>query len=428
MSKNFNIAVVGLGYVGLPLAVHLSKHFNVVGFDISERKIDQLKHNIDMTNEVGAQGLKDSNVKYTSDGSQLADRDIIIVAVPTPVDHYNNPNLAPVIGASRTIAKHMKKGCIVVYESTVYPGVTEDICIPELEKESGYKFGQDFKVGYSPERINPGDKVHTLVTVKKVVSGSDEETLETLAYVYGKVVEAGIHKASCIKVAEAAKIIENTQRDINIAFVNELSVLFNKLGIDTKEVLAAAGSKWNFLPFQPGLVGGHCIGVDPYYLVHKAKDVGMYPRIIAAGRRINDEMGSYIADQCIKSIAKHGKKIVGARIGIMGITFKENVPDIRNSKVLDIINELKKYNVEIFVQDPHADPEEVAQEYGIHLVAEEELKNLDVLIVAIAHSAYKAKNVDQLEALFVDKPIILDIKGFLKDNSIFNPEWVYWTL
>jgi UDP-N-acetyl-D-galactosamine dehydrogenase len=385
------VAVVGLGYVGLPLAVEFGKIHQTIGFDLNAEKIAHYREFHDPTGEVTGEELRTATkLTVTSNPADLAAADFIIIAVPTPIDNARLPDFGPLIGASRLVGQHMRKGSIVVYESTVYPGATEEVCIPVLEQHSGLKWKQDFHVGYSPERINPGDKEHTLTRIVKVVSGDDAATLETVAQAYASVVKAGVHRASSIKVAEAAKVIENTQRDLNIALMNELALIFNKLGIDTLEVLEAAGSKWNFLPFRPGLVGGHCIGVDPYYLTYKAETIGYHPEVILAGRRINDNMGKYIAEQTIKHMITHGSAIKGAKVNILGLTFKENVPDLRNSRVIDVINELHSYGVQIFVHDPVPSPEEARHEYGIELLSWDQLPRADAMIAAVAHREFLA--------------------------------------
>ena len=385
LKKQEKIALVGLGYVGMPIAVEFSKHVDVIGFDINKSKVEAYKRGEDPTQEVGDEGIKASNVEWTSDEKRLREAKFIIVAVPTPVNDDTTPDLTPVIGSSEIVGRNLTKGAIVVYESTVYPGVTEETCIPILEKESGLKCGVDFKVGYSPERINPGDKVHRLTTIKKIVSGMDEESLNEIAHVYEIVVTAGVHRASSIKVAEAAKVIENSQRDINIAFMNELSIIFNKMGIDTLEVLEAAGTKWNFLPFRPGLVGGHCIGIDPYYLTYRAEQFGYHSQIILSGRRINDDMGKYVAEQTVKQLIKADKSIKNAKVGCLGITFKEDCPDARNSKVNDILKELREYGINPIVCDPVADAPDAKKFYGVDLVDISEFKDLDCLIIAVMH-------------------------------------------
>lgn len=424
------VAVVGLGYVGLPLAVALSRHVDVLGFDISAGRIAELQTGHDRTREVSDTALKEASVRYTAEPAELAEAAVIIVAVPTPIDAHRSPDLTPVIGASTTVGRNMTKGCVVVYESTVYPGLTEEICIPILERESGLSFGQDFTVGYSPERINPGDKVHTLETITKIVSGSDTATTDLLERLYGSIVRAGIHRASSIKVAEAAKVIENTQRDVNIALMNELAVIFERMHIDTLEVLEAAGSKWNFLPFRPGLVGGHCIGVDPYYLTFKAEELGFHPAVILAGRRINDQMGKYVAECTVKRMIKRGCVISGARVGILGFTFKENVPDLRNTRVVDVIHELEEYGVQVLVSDVQADADEAMHEYGQKLVPLEELHDLDALILTVAHAEYADLTPEVLKKCFHDteKAMVLDVKGFFDPCTMRDAGIDYWRL
>ncbi len=429
-SQSNTIAVVGLGYVGLPLAVAFDKYFKVIGFDISESRVKELKQGLDRTGEVENEKVKTSSIEYTSDPTRLADASVIVVAVPTPIDRYRSPDLTPVRGASETVGKHMSKGCVVVYESTVYPGLTEEICVPILEKESGLSCGTDFKVGYSPERINPGDKEHTLESIVKVVAGEDQETTEFLAGFYGMILKAGVHKAPSIKVAEAAKVIENTQRDLNIALMNELSLLFAHMGIDTAEVLEAAKTKWNFLPFSPGLVGGHCIGVDPYYLTFKAESLGYHPQVILAGRRINDNMGKHVAEVSIKMLNKNCCVIRSARIAVLGLTFKENVPDLRNTKVIDIVKELKEYGGEVLVHDPMADNEEALKEYGLELQPLSALKDLDGIIVAVPHREYFDFTPEKIKSWFRDqtKPVLLDVKGMYDKQAMQDAGFNYWRL
>lgn len=407
------IAVVGLGYVGLPVAVAFGKKHVVVGFDINEQRIAKLKQNIDYTNEVTSQDLKEANIHFTNQYEDLRKTNFIIVAVPTPIDEYHTPNLTPLLKASETVAKGLSKGTIVVYESTVYPGVTEDECIPVLEKISGLKCGEDFFVGYSPERINPGDKEHTFTKIKKVVSAQTPEVLKVVSDIYASVVEAGVYKASSIKVAEAAKVIENTQRDVNIALMNELALIFDRMNIDTGEVLKAAGTKWNFLKFSPGLVGGHCIGVDPYYLTYKAESLGYYPQVILAGRRINDGMGAYVAQSLVKQMIKCGLQIQGSIVTVLGITFKEDVPDLRNSKVIDIISELQEYGINVQVTDSEANAEEAMHEYGVKLIKETDLKPADAVILAVPHKAYVSKSWALSSFLKEKASIIVDIKSVL---------------
>lgn len=422
------LALVGLGYVGMPIAVEFAKYINVIGFDINSAKINAYKNGIDSTLEVGDEAIKNSTVEWTDDETKLREAKFIIVAVPTPVNDDTTPDLTPVIGSSEIVGRNLTKGSIVVYESTVYPGVTEEVCLPILERESGLKCGVDFKIGYSPERINPGDKVHRLTTIKKIVSGMDEESLDEISKVYEIVVEAGTHKASCIKVAEAAKVIENSQRDINIAFMNELSIIFNKMGIDTLEVLEAAGTKWNFLPFRPGLVGGHCIGIDPYYLTYRAEQFGYHSQIILSGRRINDDMGKYVAEQTVKQLIKAEKSIKNARIGVLGITFKEDCPDARNSKVDDILKELNEYGISPLVCDPVADAPDVKKFYGVDLVDISELHDLDCLIIAVAHKEFKEMATVDLDKMFKDLKILIDVKGVRNKKEMIGAGYTYWRL
>ena len=432
VNKQDKVALVGLGYVGMPIAVEFSKHIEVIGFDINKAKIEAYKSGIDPTQEVGDEAIKNCSVEWTSDETKLREAKFIIVAVPTPVNDDTTPDLTPVIGSSEIVGRNLIKGAIVVYESTVYPGVTEEICVPVLEKESGLKCGIDFKVGYSPERINPGDKVHRLTTIKKIVSGMDAESLEEIAKVYQIVVEAGVHKASCIKVAEAAKVIENSQRDINIAFMNELSIIFNKMGIDTLEVLEAAGTKWNFLPFRPGLVGGHCIGIDPYYLTYRAEQFGYHSQIILSGRRINDDMGKYVAEQTVKQLIAADKSIKNAKVGVLGITFKEDCPDARNSKVNDILKELREFGIEPVVCDPVADAPDAKRFYGVDLVSLDEFHDLDCLIIAVAHKEFKALTNEDIAKMFIDednsKNVIIDVKGVRSKDELKDLGYRYWRL
>lgn len=423
------VAVVGLGYVGLPLAVALARHFDVIGFDVNSSRVDALRRGHDATREVDGEELAGCRALFTDDPEQLRRAAVIIVAVPTPVDDHRRPDLTPVRAASRTVGRHMSRGCVVCYESTVYPGVTEEECRPILEAESGLRFPQDFSLGYSPERINPGDKVHRLETIRKIVSGSDDATADLLEQIYGSVVTAGIHRASSIKVAEAAKVIENTQRDINIALMNELAIIFNKLNIDTLEVLEAAGSKWNFLPFRPGLVGGHCIGVDPYYLTYKAEEIGCHPEVILAGRRINDGMGKFVAETCVKRLIEGDRRVKGARVGILGFTFKENVPDIRNTRVVDIVRELKEYGITPLVHDPEADPDEARHEYGQELLPLSALTRLDALILAVAHESFRSLTPDAIAAMFEGQPVsLMDIKGFWDKRTLREAGIDLWRL
>lgn len=411
------IAVMGLGYVGLPLAVHLSRYFTVVGFDLKSDRIKELRSGIDKTLEVEKDALLDANITYTDEPAQIAHCRLIIVAVPTPIDEYRIPDLSPLRGASEIAGKYLQKGSCVVFESTVYPGATEEVCAPILEKGSDLTVGKDFVLGYSPERINPGDKVHTIEKIVKVVSGTDEKTAVMLEKVYGKVVKAGIHRASSIKVAEAAKVIENTQRDLNIALMNELSMIFDNMGIDTVEVLKAAGTKWNFLPFRPGLVGGHCIGVDPYYLTFKAESIGYHPEMILAGRRINDGMGKYISGHVVKMMIAAGKQVQGAKVSVLGITFKEDVPDLRNTKVVEIVRELSDYGIDVAVHDPMADPAEAKKYYGVDLKPFSELEGSAAVVLAVSHEKYVDMGLKKIAALCEDTPpIVVDVK------SIFDPK------
>jgi UDP-N-acetyl-D-galactosamine dehydrogenase len=429
LSGNEKIALVGLGYVGMPIAVAFSKKVRVIGYDLNKNKIALYKSGIDPTNEVGNEAIRSCTVDFTSDETRLREAKFHIVAVPTPVYEDHNPDLTPVEGASRIVGRNLTKGSIVVYESTVYPGVTEDICVPILEKESGLKCGVDFNVGYSPERINPGDKVHRLETIVKIVSGMDEETLDTVAKVYELVVEAGVHRASCIKVAEAAKVIENSQRDINIAFMNELSIIFNKMGVDTKSVLEAAGTKWNFLKFYPGLVGGHCIGVDPYYLTYKAEMLGYHSQVILAGRRINDDMGKYIAENVVKNLIKAEKPVKGARVAILGFTFKENCPDTRNSKVFDIVKELREYGIEPIITDPQADADEAKHLYNIEFVSMDTVYNMDAVVLAVAHTEFGEFAKADVDAFFgAGQKVLIDVKGLLNRAEYEAAGYSYWRL
>lgn len=430
LNKEESISLVGLGYVGMPIAVAFAKKVNVIGYDLNAKKIELYKSGIDPTNEVGNEAIKNTTVEFTSDETKLRNAKFHIVAVPTPVYDDHTPDLSPVEGASRIVGRNLTKGSIVVFESTVYPGVTEEICVPILEKESGLKCGVDFKVGYSPERINPGDKVHRLETIVKIVSGMDEESLDEIAKVYGLVVEAGVHRASCIKVAEAAKVIENSQRDINIAFMNELSIIFNKLGIDTKSVLEAAGTKWNFLKFYPGLVGGHCIGVDPYYLTYKAEQVGYHSQVILSGRRINDDMGKYVAENVVKSLIKADKTVKNAKVAILGFTFKENCPDTRNTKIFDIVKELREYGIEPTIADPIADAEEAKHLYGIEFVDMDTISGMDAVILAVSHEAFANFSMQRINEFFEEegKKVLLDIKGILNRKEYEAEGYLYWRL
>ena len=422
------ISVVGLGYVGLPVAVAFGKHGPVIGFDINENRLEELRAGQDRTNEVSATELGDTQIEFTSKPEVLAQADFHIVAVPTPIDDAHQPDLTPVVKASESVGTALKKGDIVVYESTVYPGVTEDICVPILERVSGLKCGPDFTVGYSPERINPGDKEHTFTKIKKVVSGQDAATLKIVADVYSSVVTAGVYKAASIKVAEAAKVIENTQRDLNIALMNELALIFDRMGIDTLDVLEAAGTKWNFLKFKPGLVGGHCIGVDPYYLTHKAEKLGYIPQVILAGRRINDSMGAFIAQQTIKQMIHAGHAIAGAVVTLLGLTFKENCPDLRNSRVIDIIRELEEFDVQVQVFDPVASSAEALHEYGVTLLSLNELKPAAAIVVAVAHDAYARWTPSDYLKLMHNAPVVIDVKGVCDGPALERAGARFWRL
>lgn len=432
VSGDEKLALVGLGYVGMPIAVAFSKKVKVVGFDLNAKKIELYKNGIDPTNEVGNEAVKNCSVEFTADESKLKEARFIIVAVPTPVNDDHTPDLTPVEGASKIVGRNLTKGSVVVYESTVYPGVTEDICVPILEKESGLKCGTDFKIGYSPERINPGDKVHRLETITKIVSGMDDETLDTVAKTYELVVKAGVHRAESIKVAEAAKVIENSQRDINIAFMNELSIIFNKMGIDTKSVLEAAGTKWNFLKFYPGLVGGHCIGVDPYYLTYKAEEMGYHSQIILSGRRINDDMGKYVAENTVKNLIKADVPVKNAKVAILGFTFKENCPDTRNTKIIDIYNELREYGITPVIADPKADADEAKRLYGIEFIDINDIKNCDAVILAVAHEQFKNLGQADFDKMFKsgrnEEKVLVDIKGLLSRKEYEKAGYKYWRL
>lgn len=426
------LSLVGLGYVGMPIAVAFSKKIKVVGFDLNSNKIEMYKNGIDPTKEVGNDAIKNCTVEFTSDESKLREAKFHIVAVPTPVNDDHTPDLTPVIGASEILGRNLTKGSIVVFESTVYPGVTEDICVPVLEKESGLKCGEDFKIGYSPERINPGDKIHRLETITKIVSGMDDETLDIVAKTYELVVDAGVYRAQSIKVAEAAKVIENSQRDINVAFMNELSIIFNKMNIDTLSVLRAAGTKWNFLNFCPGLVGGHCIGVDPYYLTYKAEELGYHSQIILSGRRINDDMGKYVAESTVKKLIAAKTPVREAKVGILGFTFKENCPDTRNTKIIDIVKELREYGIEPIITDPVADSAEAKREYGIEFADISEFKNLDAVILAVSHDEFSSLNKEKFDEMFASddnaKKVIIDIKGVLDRFDYEKDGYCYWRL
>lgn len=423
MDSKRTVGVIGLGYVGLPVAVAFAEKYDVIGFDINKSRLQELGDFCDRTNEVSSEELKAAAIKYTSNAAELAPANFFIITVPTPIDEFNKPEFTALIKASETVGSVLKKGDIVVYESTVYPGATEEVCLPVLEKKSGLKVGSDFSIGYSPERINPADKVHTFKKIKKVVSGFDEKTLETVSEMYGSVVEAGIHKASSIKVAEAAKVIENIQRDVNIALINELAVLFDKLKIDTLDVLEASGTKWNFLPFRPGLVGGHCIGVDPYYLTHKAESVGYHSQVILSGRRINNSIPSFIVYRMIQELTKTGHELSKSNTIVFGMTFKENCPDIRNSKVADIINEIKNFNMSVQICDPHADSAEVRHEYGFDLTKQSELSKADAIIFAVNHDEFKVEHQELIKKYLKPNGVVIDVKGmvdrkFLESNKI----------
>ena len=428
-AREDRIAVVGLGYVGLPLAVHLARHFEVVGFDLNTDRIAELRGGRDRTLEVDAQDLQAVDIRFSADAAVLGACRLIIVAVPTPIDDSRIPDLGPLKGASQTVGAHVASGSCVVFESTVYPGATEEVCVPLIEAQSGLSFGTDFTVGYSPERINPGDKVHTLDKIVKIVSGSDPQTTRLLAAVYGRIVTAGIHQASSIRVAEAAKVIENTQRDLNIALMNELAMIFDRMGIDTRDVLRAAGTKWNFLNFHPGLVGGHCIGVDPYYLTFKAESIGYHPDMIVAGRRINDGMGKYVAEKAVKLLIKGQRQVRGATVAVLGLTFKENVPDLRNTRVVDIIKELQDYGMNILVHDPLADPEEARRYYDIQLVNRAYIRNVDAVILAVRHDAYVQGGLAALAKMLNPAyRLLLDIKATFDPREAEALEIRYWRL
>ncbi|WP_017187200.1 nucleotide sugar dehydrogenase [Alkalibacillus haloalkaliphilus] len=425
------VAVIGLGYVGLPLAIELARKYDVVGFDINESKINDYKRGSDVTGEVGEGALRQTSMTFTNEESLLSDCQFYIVSVPTPINTDKTPDLNPVIAASRTVGKHMGEGSIVVYESTVYPGTTEEICVPILEEESGLKLNGGFKVGYSPERINPGDQQNTITNIVKIASGSDDEALDRVAKLYGSVIDAGVHRAESIKVAEAAKVIENAQRDINIAFMNELSMVFNRMNIPTKAVLEAAGTKWNFLKFTPGLVGGHCIGVDPYYFTYKAEQLGYHSQIVLAGRKINDAMGKHVASNTIKKMVQAKQDLSRARVAILGLAFKENVQDVRNSKVVDIVKELHDYDIDVLVHDPLVRNEEVESEYGLKMSREEELDDLDAIIVAVGHDEIKQRFThERLHTLYKNKnnKVLIDVKEIYDRNECEREGYYYWSL
>lgn len=429
VNNKTKLSLIGLGYVGMPIAVAFAKKINVIGFDLDANKIGLYKSGIDPTREVGDEAIRNTSVTFTADEFKLREAKFHIVAVPTPVNDDHSPDLRPVKTASTILGRNLTKGSIVVFESTVYPGVTEDVCAPILESESGLKCGSDFKIGYSPERINPGDKVHRLETIKKIVSGMDGETLECVARVYELIVKAGVYRAESIKVAEAAKVIENSQRDINIAFMNELSIIFHKIGIDTQAVLNAAKTKWNFLPFQPGLVGGHCIGVDPYYLTYKAESMGYHSQVILSGRRINDDMGRYVAENTIKLLIKAEKQVPKAKVAVLGFTFKENCPDVRNTRVVDIIRELRDYGIEPFVVDPVADTNEAQKSYDITLLPLINIFTVDAIILATAHSEFCSLTRSDIDKLFADgHKILLDVKGIFDKSEFENAGYLYWRL
>ena len=423
------LALIGLGYVGMPIAVEFAKYVKVIGYNHNENRIRQYKSGVDPTNEVGNEVISRTTVDFTSDETRLREAKFLIVAVPTPVNSDHTPDLYPVENASRIVGRNLTKGAVVCYESTVYPGVTEDVCIPILEKESGLTCGTDFKIAYSPERINPGDKVHTLTTIRKIVSGMDELTCRIVKQVYDIVIKAGTYPVSSIKTAEAVKVVENSQRDINIAFMNELSIIFNRMGIDTKSVLEAAGTKWNFLKFYPGLVGGHCIGVDPYYLTYKAEMLGYHSQVILAGRRINDDMGRYIAENVVKSLIRAEKPVKNARVAILGFTFKENCPDTRNSKVFDIVRELREYGIEPVITDPQADAAEAERLYGVRLAEQAAVRDMDAVVLAVAHTQFAALTPDEVGALFAPgKRILVDVKGLLDRRTYEAAGYLYWRL
>ncbi len=429
VNKEEKLSLVGLGYVGMPIAVAFAKKVNVVGFDLNEKKIEMYKNGVDSTKEVGDEAIKKTTVEFTVEESKLKEAKFHIVAVPTPVNDDHTPDLSPLEKASEILGRNLTRDSVVVFESTVYPGVTEDVCVPILERESGLKCGIDFKIGYSPERINPGDKVHRLETIKKIVSGMDDETLDCVAKVYELVVDAGVHRAENIKVAEAAKVIENSQRDINIAFMNELSIIFNKMGIDTKSVLEAASTKWNFLPFYPGLVGGHCIGVDPYYITYKAEMLGYHSQIILSGRRINDDMGKYVAENCVKNIIAADKAVRDAKVAILGFTFKENCPDTRNTKVIDIVNELKEYGITPLIADPEADIEEAKKLYGVEFVDMKSIKDMDAIILAVAHTEFSKFTMEQMDGFYgTGRKVLLDLKGISNRKEYEAAGYSYWRL
>lgn len=422
------VSVLGLGYVGLPVAVAFGKKQLTIGFDIKSERISELQSGVDHTNEVSSEDLKNTEIQFTCDEQDLKKANFHIVAVPTPINKARQPDLTPILAVTKMLAGILKKGDVVVYESTVYPGLTEEICLPLLEEGSGLKAGNDFKVGYSPERINPGDREHTLTKIKKIVSGQDPEALKIIAQVYESIIEAGVHRVSSIKVAEAAKVIENTQRDLNIALMNELAIIFDRLDIDTKEVIDAASTKWNFIKFFPGLVGGHCIGVDPYYLTHKAEQVGYHPQVILAGRRINDGMGKYIAERTIKSIVNAGHNVMGSTVTVLGLTFKEDCPDIRNSKVIDVIQEFSKFGIDVQVCDPWVSAKEAKDVYDVDVVDQDKLKPAHALVAAVAHKQFKELDSEAVQGLLVDQGAVIDVKGCWSAQDFKNGQVSYWRL
>jgi len=429
INKKEKIVVLGLGYVGLPLAAHLAAPFDVIGFDVNTQRVADLENGHDVTGEMSTDDLSKSDIAFTTDAAKIKEGRFIIATVPTPIDKNKRPNLNPIKDASKLIGENLAKGSVIVFESTVYPGVTEEICAPIIEEHSGLKCGVDFKMGYSPERINPGDKKHTVAKIIKVVAGQDDETLELVSQIYGKVITAGVHKTSDIKTAEAAKVIENIQRDLNIALMNELALIFHKLDIDTNEVIEAAGTKWNFLKFVPGLVGGHCIGVDPYYLTYKAEEIGYHPTIILSGRRVNDYMGKYIAEQTIKRLIDTSKPVKGAKVLILGITFKENIKDIRNTKVVDIYNELKEYGADLYVYDPNTIHDEVMGKYGIEMISDPgKFKPYDAVVYAVKHKQFSEYDPAYLKSLMGDSPVLIDVKGMFKPEEAESAGLSYWRL
>lgn len=432
VARKEKLSLVGLGYVGMPIAVAFAKKLDVIGFDLNEHKIELYRAGIDPTNEVGNNAIRETTVDFTADEQRLREAKFHIVAVPTPVNQDKTPDLKPVVGASELVGRNLTKGSVVVYESTVYPGVTEDICVPILEKESGLRCGVDFKVGYSPERINPGDKVHRLENIKKIVSGMDKESLEEIAKVYELVIEVGVHRASCIKVAEAAKVVENSQRDINIAFMNELAMVFDRMEIDTNEVVDAMNTKWNALGFRPGLVGGHCIGVDPYYFVYEAEKLGYHSQIVLSGRKVNDGMGEFVADAVIKKLIHANKRVKDTKVVIFGLTFKENCPDTRNSKVVDIIDRLEEYEVKPLVVDPRADAGDAMREYGVRLTDLSEVKDVDCIIFAVAHDEFKNMTLSEIDAFYGNFPacekVLIDVKGLFPQEILKQTGYTYWRL